>query len=63
MMNAHYDTLEIRPPAQRERELMEQLPAQVARAKSSTAHFGRLLAAIDPADIRSRAALAGLSAA
>ncbi len=60
MINAHYDTLETRPPAQRERELMEQLPAQVARAKSCTAHFGRLLAAIDPADICSRAALAGL---
>ncbi len=59
-MGEHYDALETRDPAVRERELMARLPAQVALARSSTAHFARVLSAVDPETVRTRAALAGL---
>jgi phenylacetate-CoA ligase len=59
-MSEHYDALETRDPAVREREQLEQLRRQVAYAKAHAPAFARTLAAIDPADITSRAAFASL---
>jgi phenylacetate-CoA ligase len=56
----HFDLLEAREPAAREAALMAALPAQVAHAKSQAPGFARILADIDPAAVRSRAALATL---
>lgn len=56
----HYDTLEVRDPAQREAALMAALPGQVAHAQARTAAFGELLAGIDAASIQTREALARL---
>jgi phenylacetate-CoA ligase len=53
------DSLEARPPEQRERELMARLPQLVARAKAA-AGWSRILSNINAADINSRAALATL---
>ncbi len=53
------DSLELRPPAQRERELMARLPQLVARAKAASG-WARILEQVNPADIDSRAALATL---
>jgi phenylacetate-CoA ligase len=53
------DSLELRPPEQRERELMARLPQLVARAKAA-AGWSRILADVNAADINSRAALATL---
>lgn len=59
-MAEHFDALETREPAARERELMARLPAQVGFARSASAHFSRLLVNVDPAGVGSRAALAKL---
>jgi phenylacetate-CoA ligase len=56
----HYDAMETREPAARERELMARLPAQVGYARQASAHFSRVLAGVDPATVSSRAALAKL---
>jgi phenylacetate-CoA ligase len=56
----HYDTLETRDPAERERDLMARLPRQVAHAKSTTTAYAALLAAVDPAAVDTREALARL---
>ena len=53
------DSLETRPPEQRERELMARLPQLVARAKAA-AGWSRILKDVNAADITSRAALATL---
>lgn len=53
------DSLEVRPPEQRERELMARLPQLVARAKAA-AGWSRILKDVNAADITSRAALATL---
>ncbi|SEO28445.1 phenylacetate-CoA ligase [Duganella sp. CF517] len=53
------DSLELRPPEQRERELMARLPQLVARAKAA-AGWSRILKDVNAADITSRAALATL---
>ncbi|USX27095.1 AMP-binding protein [Oxalobacteraceae bacterium OTU3CINTB1] len=53
------DSLEVRPPEQRERELMARLPQLVARAKAA-AGWSRILRDVNAADITSRAALATL---
>ncbi|GJI89313.1 phenylacetate--CoA ligase family protein [Duganella hordei] len=53
------DSLEVRPPEQRERELMARLPQLVARAKAA-AGWSRILENVDAAGINSRAALATL---
>jgi phenylacetate-CoA ligase len=53
------DSLETRPPEQRERELMARLPQLVARAKAA-AGWSRILRDVNAADIHSRAALATL---
>jgi phenylacetate-CoA ligase len=55
-----YDELEGRDPRERERRLFAALPAQLAHAKSNSAFYTQRLAAIDPAAIDSRAALAAL---
>ena len=59
-MNVFFDTLEIRPPEQREGELFAALPAQIAHAKGNAPYFTALLAAVSPRDIASRKALANL---
>ena len=59
-MSEHYDALETRDPAVREREELEQLRRQVAYAKAHAPAFARTLAAIEPADITSRAAFASV---
>jgi len=56
----NFDTLETRDPELRERALENALPRLVARAKAGAPAFARLLAAVDPAAITSRAALAEL---
>ncbi|HEX7982970.1 MAG TPA: AMP-binding protein [Duganella sp.] len=53
------DSLETRPPEQRERELMARLPQLVARAKAA-AGWSRILRDVNAADITSRDALATL---
>jgi len=53
------DSLESRPPEQRERELMARLPQLVARAKAA-AGWSRILRDVNPGEIHSRAALATL---
>jgi phenylacetate-CoA ligase len=55
----HLDELEARDPQQREADLMQRLPAQIARAKQAPG-FATILAGIDPQTIRTRAALATL---
>ncbi len=59
-MSEHFDTLEARDPEIRERDLFVRLPRQIAHAKANAPAFARILAAIDPAAITSRAALAQL---
>ncbi len=59
-MGEHYDALETRPAGERERELFERLPAQVAHAKARSAYYAALLGDVDPAAIASREALAAL---
>jgi phenylacetate-CoA ligase len=56
---AYYDALETRSPDEREAAQFAALPAQLQRAKA-TPGFGRILAAVDPAAVRDRAALARL---
>ncbi|MRW90098.1 AMP-binding protein [Duganella sp. FT80W] len=58
-MSHTLDSLETRPPEQRERELMMRLPQLVARAKAA-AGWSRILKDVNPADVNSRAALATL---
>ena len=59
-MTTFFDTLETREPAQREAALMAALPAQVAHAKLASAALAQILAAVDPAAVTSRQALAQL---
>ena len=54
------DTLETRPPAEREAALLAALPAQIAYARSASPAFAEILASVEPASITSRAALAAL---
>ena len=56
----HYDALELRPPEQREAELMAALAAQVAHAQAAAPAFAQALASVDAARLTSRAALACL---
>ncbi|MEO5695004.1 MAG: AMP-binding protein [Usitatibacter sp.] len=60
MTAGHYDALETREPRERERNLMERLPKQVAFAAAKSPHFAATLKGVDPASINSRAALASL---
>ncbi len=56
----HFDTLEIRSPEAREAALLSALPAHIAHASKNAPGFARILAGVDPAAVRSRAALARL---
>jgi phenylacetate-CoA ligase len=59
-MPKHYDTLETRLPAEREKALMQALPQQIAHAKANAPFFSSWLKDVDPASVTSRAALARL---
>ena len=59
-MSAKFDALETRDPAAREAALMAALPTQVAYARAHAPTLARLLADVDPTQIRDRAALARL---
>jgi phenylacetate-CoA ligase len=59
-MTDFYDDLETRSSDQREAALFAALPAHLAHAKAAAPHFTRILAEVDPAAIRDRAALAAL---
>jgi phenylacetate-coenzyme A ligase PaaK-like adenylate-forming protein len=59
-MADHYDALETREPAERERALLAALPRQIERARERSAHYRGVLAGVAPADIASREALAKL---
>jgi phenylacetate-CoA ligase len=54
----HFDALETRDPELREREQLGLLARQVAHAKAHAPAFARILAAVDPVAVTSRAALA-----
>jgi len=56
----HYDALETRDPAVRERDLLARLPRQIAHARANAPHFAAILRDVDPAAIDARAALAQL---
>ncbi|HEX3858304.1 MAG TPA: AMP-binding protein [Pseudolabrys sp.] len=58
-MPGHYDDLEIRDPAARDREQFAALPAVIARALTAPG-WAKQLAGVDAASINSRAALARL---
>jgi phenylacetate-CoA ligase len=59
LMSDHFDSLETRDPAAREKDLFARLPAAIARAKTAPG-WAKQLAAIDPGTVTSRAALARL---
>lgn len=59
-MAEYFDALETRDPGERERALFAALPGQIAHAKTHASGFARILAAVDPRAVGSRAALAGL---
>ena len=59
-MSKHYDTLETRTAAEREKALMQALPQQVANAGENAPFFKKWLKDVDPASVISRAALARL---
>ena len=59
-MNDHYDSLEIRDPAEREAALLAALPAQIALAQSRSPAFAEILRGVEPAAVTSRKALAAL---
>ena len=56
----HFDALETRDPALRERDQLARLPRQLAHAKAHAPAFARLLAGVDAAAVTTRAALAAL---
>ena len=41
-MSKHYDTLETRTPAEREKALMQALPQQIAHAKANAPSFSQV---------------------
>jgi len=59
-MTDAYDALERRAPAEREAALMATLPGLLASAQAGSPAMAEILAGVDPATIRSRAALATL---
>jgi phenylacetate-CoA ligase len=58
-MADHFDALETRDPAAREKDLFARLPAQIARAMSAPG-WAKHLAGVDATSVISRAALANL---
>jgi phenylacetate-CoA ligase len=59
MTSEHFDQLETRDPAERERDLFARLPALIAHALTAPG-WAAQLAGVDPQAVRSRAALARL---
>ncbi|WP_341887499.1 AMP-binding protein [Variovorax sp. YR752] len=59
-MTDHYDTLEIRDPAERERDLLAALPKQIAQAQTASPAFTKILDGVKPGDVTSRGALTKL---
>ncbi|HXZ49593.1 MAG TPA: AMP-binding protein [Usitatibacter sp.] len=59
-MAGFYDALERREPAERERALLEALPAHLEHARSRSEHYRRVLGGLDLGQVRSREALARL---
>lgn len=59
-MTPFYDTLETRPAAEREAQLLAALPAQVAHAQRASTAFAEILQGVDAARVHSRAGLARL---
>ena len=60
MSKPHYDDLETRAPAGRERSQLAFLPDLIRRAKTDAPGWAGHLSSVDPADVTSRAALARL---
>ena len=60
MKARHFDTMEIRDPTLRERDLFRRLPSQVAHAMANAPAFAKILEGIDPRSIDSRKHLASL---
>lgn len=60
MSGEHFDGLETRPPEVRERDLFARLPALIGHAKTHAPGFAAILAAVEPAAVTDRAALAQL---
>jgi phenylacetate-CoA ligase len=56
----HYDDLETRDPAVREREMFRRLPDLLAHARANAPGFARILNDVDPRAVSSREALAKL---
>ena len=56
----HFDTLETRDPALRERTQFADLARQVAYAQAASSAFAKILAGVDATAVNSRAALAKL---
>src|SRR5262249_18055910 len=59
-LNEHFDTLETRDPKHRDRSHLALLRLQLAPPNGTTAAYARLLSAVDPEAVTSRAALAKL---
>lgn len=59
-MTDFFDALETRDPADREADLLQMLPLQVAHAKLASPALAEILQDVDPAQVNSRAALARL---
>jgi len=59
-MTRHFDALETRNPAEREKIHFERLPKQLAYARDRTAYYAKALEGVDLAKVTSRAALAKL---
>jgi phenylacetate-CoA ligase len=57
---AHYDQLELRPPARREQEMLAALPGLLVHAVERAPALARHLAGIDPGAVTSLTALAAL---
>jgi phenylacetate-CoA ligase len=59
-MTDYYDALEVRDPAERERDLFAALPRQIAQAQTAAPAFAKILDGIAAAEVDSRSALARL---
>ncbi len=59
-MTTFFDSLETRPPEERDNALLAALPQQIANAKTRTSAFAAILYGVDAAAVDSRAALARL---
>ncbi len=59
-MTDFYDALEIRDPAERERDLLAALPKQLTQAQTAAPAFVQILDGVKPADVTTREALAKL---